>query len=85
MPLALSDAVRCADTDRGVILLDSRSRRYYELNDTAATMLHELLAGEDVTTLARRMSEAAQLPFERVHDDLTALIKQLRELRLVEG
>lgn len=42
---ALAPMVVIADDDRGSIMLDERSGRYWMLNDTAAVVLHCLLDG----------------------------------------
>jgi Coenzyme PQQ synthesis protein D (PqqD). len=83
MSFSLAPYVTATDTEHGVVLLDERTGRYWQMNDTAAVVLRCLLAGGGVesaiTTLRSRFPEAA----DHIAQDVTDLVEALRAARVV--
>ncbi|MER5775514.1 lasso peptide biosynthesis PqqD family chaperone [Streptomyces sp. NPDC002039] len=67
------------------MLLQQRTGRYWQLNRTGAGVLTRLLAGEHAGNVASELAARHGLSRERVHNDITTLIDQLRAARLVEA
>ncbi|GAB2791432.1 lasso peptide biosynthesis PqqD family chaperone [Amycolatopsis magusensis] len=85
MSLALADHVSVTETDSGMVLLDQRSGRYWQLNTTAAVVIRTLLDGkqpDDATTVlcARYPADA-----ERVAETVSEFTRALRQAKLVTG
>ncbi|WP_131736257.1 lasso peptide biosynthesis PqqD family chaperone [Actinomadura roseirufa] len=83
MKTTLAPHVRTVDTEHGMVLLDERSGRYWQLNATAATVVRLLMegAGADaaIKELTRRHASAA----DRVADDVRALLRSLEDAGMV--
>ncbi|MFD9904084.1 lasso peptide biosynthesis PqqD family chaperone [Streptomyces sp. NPDC059063] len=83
MTLALKPDVTATDTEDGLVLLDQRSGRYWQLNRSGATTLRLLLDGhtpqETAAHLTRHHPEAAG----RALTDVTTLLAALDRARLV--
>jgi hypothetical protein len=73
MLLRLRPDIATTDTDDGVVLLDKRTGRYWQLNPTGATVLHALLAGHDPDHIAHDMAARYRINLEQVQHDVTAL------------
>ncbi|MGY0057183.1 lasso peptide biosynthesis PqqD family chaperone [Streptomyces sp. LZ34] len=82
-PITLRPQVTCVTTPEGMVLLDERSGRYWQLNATGALILRHLLRGETprqaAAALARRHPAAAA----RATGDVDQLLSMLRERRLL--
>ncbi|MFF7729271.1 lasso peptide biosynthesis PqqD family chaperone [Streptomyces sp. NPDC008001] len=86
MTLALRPDVSATDTDYGMVLLDEATGRYWQLNITAALILHALLDGATPQQTADRLGERFPgLGAERRSADVTAFVRALNEARLVVG
>ena len=83
MTVSLGRDVVMSDVDGGVVLLNSRSGRYWHLNATAATMLKELLNGCSPEQTATRITDGSDGAPEQVCADVLALVDSLRQARLV--
>jgi hypothetical protein len=82
--IALRPDVCATDTQDGMVLLDEANGRYWQLNSTAALVLHALLDGATPQEAASRLAECyPQLAAERAIRDVQALLTALSEPRLV--
>ncbi|MGP4110081.1 lasso peptide biosynthesis PqqD family chaperone [Streptomyces sp. 4N509B] len=69
----------------GMVLLDERAGRYWQLNATAAHILRRLLAGADRDGLADELAAGHEgVTREAVAADIDALVEQLTNARLAE-
>jgi hypothetical protein len=75
--------VTCCDTDDGLVLLDGRRGRYWQLNTTGAAILRALLDGASPQDIAQQLSHKRPVDPEQAAGDVTALIDQLTGARLV--
>ncbi|MDT0346395.1 lasso peptide biosynthesis PqqD family chaperone [Streptomyces litchfieldiae] len=78
------DVVTC-DTDDGLVLLDSRRGRYWQLNATGAAIVRGLLAGAAVERIATELSRKQPVTADRAAEDIRTLVDQLTRARLIEG
>ncbi|TVT35612.1 lasso peptide biosynthesis PqqD family chaperone [Amycolatopsis rhizosphaerae] len=77
--------VSVTDTDTGLVLLDERAGKYFQMNSTGAFVLHRLLEGvpePDVVSLLRKRYAVGA---ERAAADVAALVDRLRSAGLVSG
>jgi len=83
MTLTIGSDVTVTDVDDGIILLNERDGRYWQLNRSGAATLRLLLDGrttdEAAVELTRRNPNAA----ERARADITRLVDALLTSRLV--
>ena len=77
MPLRLHPDVRAADTDDGTVLLQLRTGRYWQLNNTGGYVLRELLAGDLPGEVASGLAARYHIEAELAQRDVAALIEQL--------
>ncbi|WP_405750263.1 lasso peptide biosynthesis PqqD family chaperone [Streptomyces sp. NBC_00012] len=75
--------VACCPTDDGMVLLDERDGRYWQLNATGATVLQALLDGAGLEQIADRLSVTRPVPRGRAAADVTALLEHLTRCGLV--
>ncbi|NYI07610.1 lasso peptide biosynthesis PqqD family chaperone [Allostreptomyces psammosilenae] len=80
---ALRPHVSATDTEHGMVLLDERTGRYWQLNATGATVVRLLLGGHGVPDAVTALTTAHPEAAERVADDVEALLRALREARVV--
>lgn len=78
----------CADvsacpTDDGMVLLDERTGRYWQLNTTGAAVLQALLDGATPEQITDRLAAARPVTHPRAAADVTALLDQLTRAKLV--
>ncbi len=83
MPLTLRPNVSTVPTDDGMVLLDERTGRYFQLNGTGAAIARELLDGSDPEKTAARVAERYAVEPARVAADVTALMDALHKAELV--
>lgn len=83
MPLRLRPDIATTDTDDGLVLLDERSGRYWQLNSTGADLLHALLAGQDPDHIARDLVTRYHIDPQHAQRDIAALTEQLHAAKLV--
>ncbi|MEV5880679.1 lasso peptide biosynthesis PqqD family chaperone [Streptomyces sp. NPDC052101] len=79
-----ADVSACA-TGEGMVLLDERSGRYWQLNATGALVVRALLEGATPEQVAERLAATRPVTPERAAADVTALVGQLVRERLVSG
>lgn len=85
MPLRLRPDIATTDTDDGLVLLDERSGRYWQLNPTGAAVLHALLAGGHPDHIADDLANRYHIDFQQAQHDVTALTTQLHAAKLVQS
>ncbi|MGW5557525.1 lasso peptide biosynthesis PqqD family chaperone [Micromonospora sp. NPDC003944] len=85
MTLALAPEVTAADTSNGLVLLDQRSGRYWQLNGTGAATVRMLLDGRTPDGVAAALGERFPDCGERVQADVNALVSALLDARLVQS
>jgi len=82
MTLRLAAHVAVTETEHGMVLLDQRAGRYWQMNDTAALVLRRLLDGgtvdEAVAALRERFPDAA----DHAPADVADLIASLRQAKV---
>jgi Coenzyme PQQ synthesis protein D (PqqD) len=85
MTLKLRNGVSSADTDYGIVLLDEDSGQYWDLNPTAALVLHTLLDGGTPEQAAQELTEEFAVDADTANHDVEDLVDGLQSAGLVEG
>lgn len=67
-----------------MVLLDTVSGRYFDLNPSGTLMLERLLAGDPADVVVAAVCGRFDAPPERVRSDLQALLAALRAAQLVD-
>jgi hypothetical protein len=75
--------VSACPTEDGMVLLDERTGRYWQLNATGATVVAALLNGATPEQVTDRLAATRPVSRERVTADVTALLDQLTRANLV--
>lgn len=83
MTFRLGDDVCATDTDEGMVLLDKRAGRYWQLNPTGRLILRTLLDGGTARQAAEDLSRQYLVNVEQASEDVSALVGQLRSAGLV--
>lgn len=83
MTLVLKPDVTATDTDDGLVLLDQRTGRYWQLNRSGATTLRLLLDGHSPEDTAARLARQHPAASERALADVRTLLAALDRARLV--
>lgn len=83
MTLRLRADVSVTDTDDGLVLLDERAGRYWQLNRTGALVLQTLLDGGTPEDAAEALATQHAVTAERAAADVAALLAHLRAAGLV--
>ncbi|MFB7928367.1 lasso peptide biosynthesis PqqD family chaperone [Streptomyces sp. NPDC056039] len=76
------DVTACATGD-GMVLLDERTGRYWQLNGTGALVVTALLDGAAPDEVADRLAATRPVTRERAAADVTALLDHLLKEALV--
>jgi hypothetical protein len=66
------------------VLLDLRGNRYWELDETASTLWHQLARGLTLEQAVEAMTTEYDAPAEEIRADAESLVGHLLRLRLVE-
>ncbi|WP_269857603.1 lasso peptide biosynthesis PqqD family chaperone [Streptomyces sp. RPT161] len=77
-----ADVTACP-TDDGMVLLDERQGRYWQLNGTGAVVVQALLDGATLQQAADQLAQTQPVSRERAAADVAALVDQLRQAKLV--
>ncbi|MGO1056947.1 lasso peptide biosynthesis PqqD family chaperone [Crossiella sp. CA198] len=85
MGLTFREHVSVAETEYGVVLLDTRTGNYWQLNPTAAVAAKVLVEGGDQAGAAQRLVEEFEVDGEVAAADVTALVDALRAAGVVTG
>jgi hypothetical protein len=83
MTVRLRADVSTADTDDGLVLLDERAGRYWQLNPTGALVLRLLLDGATPHQVAQTLADRHPVSTERAAADVAALLERLHTAGLV--
>ncbi len=78
MTFSLAPYVTATYTEHGVVLLDERSGRYWQMNDTGATVLRQLLGGGTVEAAIADLRHH----FPEVPDEVSADVRKLLDALL---
>ncbi len=79
-----ADVTACP-TEDGMVLLDERTGRYWQLNTTGATVLQALLNGATPEHVTDRLAAARPVSRQRAAADVTALLEALTRASLVSA
>ncbi|WP_018382051.1 lasso peptide biosynthesis PqqD family chaperone [Wenjunlia vitaminophila] len=83
--LRLRRDVTACDTGTGMVLLDERAGRYWQLNSTGARVLRALLDGDTPDQVTDALTATAGgVPRARVAADVHGLLTRLAAARLTE-
>jgi hypothetical protein len=83
MPLRLRPDIATTDTDDGLVLLDERTGRYWQLNPTGAHVLHALIQGQHPDRIAADLATHYRIEVHQAQHDVTALTDHLHTAKLV--
>lgn len=83
MTFSLASHVTSTETDTGMVLLDGRTGRYWQLNDTGALVLRCLLAGGTVASAASALRTRFSGAPEAATADVEKLVDALRAAKMV--
>ena len=83
MTMQLRADVSTVDTDDGLVLLDERAGRYWQLNRTGALVLRSLLDGAAPHQVAQTLVDRHPVSSEQAAADVAALLEHLHTAGLV--
>ena len=83
MTVQLRADVSTADTEDGLVLLDERAGRYWQLNPTGALVLRLLLDGVTPSQVAQTLADRHAVSTERAAADVASLLEHLHTAGLV--
>ncbi len=83
MTVTLRPDISTTNTDDGMVLLDERTGRYFQLNPSGALILDALVNGAELAQAARLLTQRYTVTHDRALADVTALIDHLRTAGLV--
>lgn len=84
MTVQLRADVSTADTDDGLVLLDERAGRYWQLNLTGALVLRLLLDGAAPHEVAQTLADQHPVSTEQAAADVAALLERLHTAGLLD-
>jgi hypothetical protein len=84
MTVQLRADVSTADTDDGLVLLDERTGRYWQLNLTGALVLRLLLDGAAPHEVAQTLADRHPVSIEQAAADVAALLERLHTAGLID-
>lgn len=76
--------VSLCETDNSAVILNERTGRYWQLNETGAGILRSLLHGATGPEIASRLSEVRPVCREQAVTDIHALLENLAAADLIE-
>ncbi|MFI9580581.1 lasso peptide biosynthesis PqqD family chaperone [Streptomyces sp. NPDC052236] len=79
-----ADVTACP-TEDGMVLLDERNGRYWQLNATGALAVQALLDGATPEHVADQLTRTRPVSRERAAADVAALVDQLTRANLVSA
>ncbi|KAA6221588.1 lasso peptide biosynthesis PqqD family chaperone [Streptomyces albofaciens JCM 4342] len=83
MTFTLAPHVSSVRTPGGMVLLNARTGRYWQMNDTGAFVLEHLLAGGTTASAADELRNRHPSAAHRVAADAVALLESLQSAKLV--
>ncbi|WP_251053320.1 MULTISPECIES: lasso peptide biosynthesis PqqD family chaperone [unclassified Streptomyces] len=75
--------VTCTTTEDGMVLLNQRTGRYWQLNATGATVLQAFLNGSTLQQISDALVQARPVSREHAEADVNALIDHVTRAGLV--
>lgn len=72
-----------ATTDDGIVLLNERSGRYWQLNQSGSATLRSLLDGDSPAQVAQNLANTYGIPVAQAAADVDALLTALQTAELV--
>ncbi|MGW7253166.1 lasso peptide biosynthesis PqqD family chaperone [Streptomyces sp. NPDC054834] len=81
--MRLHPDVVSTETDDGTVLLNERTGRYWQLNNTGARVLRGLLDGREATGIAADLADRHGIDLQQAERDVTAVIERLSGAKLV--
>ncbi|GAA1184395.1 hypothetical protein GCM10009654_47400 [Streptomyces hebeiensis] len=83
MGLRLHDHVSTTETEYGLVVLDERTGRYWQLSSSAALVMSALAKGASVDEAVTALTGRYEVGAEQARKDVDALIGSLRSAGLV--
>lgn len=83
MNLQIASHVSVVETPGGTVLLNQRTGRYWQLNDTGALVLRLLRDGGGVDDAVTELTAAHPESADRIAEDVAALVRSLREAQVI--
>jgi hypothetical protein len=83
MTVTLRPHISTTNTDDGMVLLDERTGRYFQLNFSGALILDALVNGAELQQAARLLTQRYTVTHDRALADVTSLIDHLRTAGLL--
>ncbi|MFC5720449.1 lasso peptide biosynthesis PqqD family chaperone [Streptomyces gamaensis] len=77
-----ADVTTCS-LDDGMVLLDERTGRYWQLNGTGALVVRALLHGATPEQISERLADTRPVSRERAAADVAVLIDRLTRAKLL--
>ncbi|WP_158896204.1 lasso peptide biosynthesis PqqD family chaperone [Amycolatopsis anabasis] len=77
--------IATTDTEHGIVLLDGRTGRYYQLNPTGTRILHALEAGHTPEQIATQLADLHHLDPDQARHDVEAITTHLHTANLLEN
>ncbi|MET9485171.1 lasso peptide biosynthesis PqqD family chaperone [Streptomyces sp. NPDC006638] len=81
--IALSPFVTMTETEDGMVFLNKRTGRYWQLNGTGSEVVRLLLSGETVESAAGRLQEKYPDASDKTVSDVHTLVRQLQAAKLL--
>lgn len=81
--IALSPFVTMTETEDGMVFLNQRTGRYWQLNGTGSEVVRLLLSGETVESTASRLQEKYSDTSDQTVSDVHTLVRQLQAAKLL--
>jgi hypothetical protein len=78
------DGVMTSDLGSEVVILDLGSSTYFSVRDTGAVLLHRLVEGASVESMAEELSTTYEADYDVVLADVREFVADLTARRLVE-
>ena len=85
MTLRPRTQVSMTRAEDGMVVLDERTGRYWQLNPTAAYVLERLTAGDTADQIAERIAASAGVDVADVRSDVDVFVGHLRSADLIAG
>ncbi len=83
MSIQLRPSVSAASTADGMVLLNERSGRYWQLNQSGAVTLNSLLDGDTPSQTAQKLASSYVISPTQAAADVDAFVNALRTAGLV--
>ncbi|MFJ6053692.1 lasso peptide biosynthesis PqqD family chaperone [Streptomyces sp. NPDC092307] len=83
MNMRLRADISTADTDDGMVLLDERDGRYWQLNHSGTKIMKLLLSGHANHDVITSLVAEYHISHDRAEDDVTSFVRHLQNARLV--